>query len=381
MPSRPCFYSATLAAILLLLTGCGLPGAPQPPSLHLPRPVGDLQATRKGDRVQLTWKAPRVTTDGERLRNPGVTRICRSAQPTLPASQPPMPPADCTQVAEVPATSGAQAPAKSAAEASYSDTLPAELQQQQPAGAAIYSIEVLNDAGRGAGMSNAVAVPLAPTPPPPAQLLAQVTKDGPVISWVEDINTRQPPATAVGITYGFRLSRREKDKPNLAPVVVPSESAFVSPQLRQPNENLLDFSAEWEKTYLYWVTPVTTLKHADSSLEIEGADSPQVEVFVHDVFPPATPAGVQAVFSAEGTQRFIDLTWRPGLEADLASYNVYRREANGAAQKINSQAVKAPAFRDANVAGGHTYLYSVSALDLRDNESARSAEASETVPP
>jgi len=379
MPSRPCFYSATLAAMLLLLTGCGLPGAPQPPSLHLPRPVTDLQATRKGERVLLTWRTPRLSTDGERLRSLGPTRICRSTQPALPASQPPVPPASCAQVAEAPPS--AMPTGNHASESNYSDTLPAELQQQQSVGAAIYTIEVLNENGRGAGMSNVVAVPLAPTRPPPPQVFAQVTKDGPVISWTEDIKSRQPPAAGIGITYGFRVSRRDKSKPNLAPVVVPSESAFVSPRLPQPNENVLDSSAEWEKTYVYWVTPITTLKQGDQSMEIEGADSTPVEVFVHDVFPPATPAGVQAVFSAEGNLRFIDLTWQPGLEPDLAGYNVYRREAGSVAQKINTQVVKAPAFRDANVAGGHTYLYSVSAVDLRGNESARSAEASEMVPP
>jgi len=42
--------------------------------------------------------------------------------------------------------------------------------------------------------------------------------------------------------------------------------------------------------------------------------------------------------------------------------------------------VKSPAFRDMNVTPGHTYFYSVSAIDVRGNESAHSAEASESVP-
>ena len=48
--------------------------------------------------------------------------------------------------------------------------------------------------------------------------------------------------------------------------------------------------------------------------------------------------------------------------------------------KITAELVKAPAYRDAQVQRGHKYFYSVSAVDLRGNESARSAEASETVP-
>jgi hypothetical protein len=42
--------------------------------------------------------------------------------------------------------------------------------------------------------------------------------------------------------------------------------------------------------------------------------------------------------------------------------------------------VKTPAFRDTSVQPGTKYFYSVSAVDLRNNESARSPETSEAVP-
>jgi len=42
--------------------------------------------------------------------------------------------------------------------------------------------------------------------------------------------------------------------------------------------------------------------------------------------------------------------------------------------------VKSPSFRDTQVQAGHTYTYSVSAIDLRNNESAKSEETSESVP-
>jgi hypothetical protein len=46
---------------------------------------------------------------------------------------------------------------------------------------------------------------------------------------------------------------------------------------------------------------------------------------------------------------------------------------------LNSELVKTPAFRDSHVVSGKTYFYSVSAVDERANESARSEEASESV--
>src|SRR3954464_7265506 len=89
------------AALLLLLTaiflGCGTPGAPQPPSLRVPKPVDDLQAVRKGDVVYLRWTVPTETTDGQGVKGLGATRICRGYATDQPDS--------CKDlVAEVPST-------------------------------------------------------------------------------------------------------------------------------------------------------------------------------------------------------------------------------------------------------------------------------------
>jgi hypothetical protein len=81
-----------------------------------------------------------------------------------------------------------------------------------------------------------------------------------------------------------------------------------------------------------------------------------------------------------GQKPFIDLTWAPNLESDLAGYNVFRRVGNAQFEKLNKQLVSGSSFRDDNVETGRKYIYSVSAVDLRGNESQRSAEATETVP-
>ena len=66
-----------------------------------------------------------------------------------------------------------------------------------------------------------------------------------------------------------------------------------------------------------------------------------------------------------------------GVEGD---YNVYRHEEGTAPVKINSELVKPPTYRDTAVQPGHRYFYSVDAVDVRGNQSARSEEASEVVP-
>ena len=114
--------------------------------------------------------------------------------------------------------------------------------------------------------------------------------------------------------------------------------------------------------------------------QIAGEDTPPLRVVTHDVFPPATPTGLQAVFSGPGQKAFIDLVWTPDSEADLAGYNIFRRDSGADWRKINSDLVRSPAFRDDAVVAGQKYSYSVSAVDVRGNESSRSEETSETVP-
>ena len=141
-----------------------------------------------------------------------------------------------------------------------------------------------------------------------------------------------------------------------------------------------DSSFEWEKTYSYRVTPVSIETRQAGEVQVEGEDSPAVRIVAHDVFPPAVPSGLQAVYSGEGQKSFVDLIWAPVTDADLAGYTVYRREKDGAPVKLSAELVKSPSYRDSAVESGKTYFYSVSATDVRGNESARSEEASENVP-
>ena len=67
-------------------------------------------------------------------------------------------------------------------------------------------------------------------------------------------------------------------------------------------------------------------------------------------------------------------------DLDFAGYNVYRHEPGSAPEKLNTEPLKTPAYRDTAVSSGRGYSYSVSSVDGRGNESARSEEASESVP-
>jgi hypothetical protein len=330
---------------------------PQPPSLELPKPPSDLRAMRKGDRVTLTWTIPSVTTDRQTARSLGHTRICRAIAVEL---------TQCgTPAGEVTAKPNPGVAGKKIA-GSYVDSLPG--QTQDPSSFVTYAIEVLNADGRGAGLSNQVQVSLARTLPPPRDFAARVTGQGIVLSWTGDV----PPANSAH--YLYRVYRSVEGSP---------QRTLAGELKVGPEQNLTftDAGIEWERTYEYRAETVTVITQASKpELQIEGDDTAAVKVFAHDVFPPAVPSGLQAVFSGPGQSAFIDLIWAPVTDVDLNGYNVYRHEEGAATARVNVEVVKTPAFRDASVVSGKKYFYSVSAVDVRGNESALSEEANEAVP-
>jgi hypothetical protein len=357
---RPGFLAAILILVISALLGCGVPGAPLPPSADIPRFVGDLKAVRKGDTVTLTWTTPTETSDGELIRKPGkmlLQRALRSGpnsdlvfqtiselplQPTLKEGR------------------GEQATAK--------DTL-TNLLRPGGSGFALYMVLAQGRNGKSFGLPNRVSVPLVPNLAPPSKLSANPVPTGIMISWepsgpVPNANTQTQ--------YAYKVMRRLQGAKD--PVVVTQVKADDAAN------SFTDTGIEWEKSYLYWIVPVTLWQDENRKGEIEGDDSPLVDVLAHDSFPPANPSGVEAVYSPATTNSFIDITWTANTEPDLAGYNVYRRRENELPVKINSDLIKTPRFPDPGVQPGMKYFYSVTAVDLRGNESGKSEETSETIP-
>jgi len=354
-------------ALCLLLAGCAQNGPPLPPSLELPKPPSDLRASRKGNHVTLIWSEPTRTTDRQSVRYIGPTLVCLSLEYEI---------TECgSPAAMLPAPSAAEPKSDSARPAAqtYTTTLPAAMQPLDPAAEVTYAVEVLNRNARGAGLSNRVHVPAVVTLPPPTDLAADLTGDGVVLTWTSAGESQNVP----NLQHRYRVYRRDESSGKDAiagEVPVPIATTEPGPV------RFTDSSFEWEKTYLYRITAVTVIKRPDSEVQVEGDDTSSVRVIAHDVFPPTVPTGLQAAYSGEGQKPFVDLIWAPVTSADLAGYNVYRSEENGAIIKLNSDLVQSPSYRDSAVASGKTYTYSVSAVDLRGNESQRSESTSEPVP-
>jgi len=331
-----------------------------PPSLDIPKFVGDLKAVRKGETITLTWTTPTETTDGELIRKPGKLLVQRALTSGHGADL------NFQTISELPLEPalkegrGDQATAK--------DTLTGAL-RSGGAEFAVYSILAQGHNGKSFGLPNRVSVPLLPSLPAPHNVSAHLVPLGVMLKW-EDALPAAPPSQ----TQQFKIKRRLQGS---------KEAVLVKQVNASAHGGLVDNTIDWEKNYQYWITPITLWQDGNRKGEVEGDDSAIVAIFAHDSFPPAAPSGLQAVFSSAGAAQqgsFIDLTWTPNIENDLAGYNIYRHAANGAPVKINSELIKTPRFPDPGIQPGMKYFYSVTAVDLRGNESGRSEETSETVP-
>lgn len=343
--------AAGLGLPLLMMAGCGLAASPQPPSLKLPEPVTDLTAQRTGDQVELHWTMPKRDTDKVLLKGEQKAEICR-------------------RVEKEPCVIAGTASFAPQAAAAYTDHLPAEV-TSGPARLLAYTVILKNHAGRDAGPSNAAVTAAGSAPPPVANLRAEAQAAGVVLSW-----------TAEGSDATIRIDRKLVET---AGAKKPQNSAQIPQEQTleysgKDEGRVLDRDAALDHTYTYSAQRIAKLTLDGQPVDVASAPSETITIDARDVFPPAVPQGLEAVADPEA--KAIDLSWQPNTEADLAGYVVYRRETGSGAPpvRISPSALAAPSFHDAGVTPGHSYAYSVSAVDHDGNESARSAEVEEALP-
>jgi hypothetical protein len=340
------------------LSGCGTPGAPMPPSLNLPDRVDDLAAVRAGNQVTLTWTMPKKNTDKLLLKRNVTVSVCRKLnQPDCDESGP--------AISLAPGVGG-----------KFTDTLPPALASGPPR-VARYFVELKNQNGRSAGLSNAAVVLAGEAPAPVAGLNAEVRKGGVVLHWKTNNET-----AAIRLRRTLLTPATTKNQGGLlAPAPEPLEQILLVDA--GTTGRALDKEIRFGQTYEYRAQRVARVDADGQTLELAGEFSAPVRVEALDVFPPAVPTGLAAVATAaeNGTEGAIDLSWQPGTDADLAGYAVYRREGEAAWTRISTaRPLVGPAFHDTQIQPGHTYTYAVSAIDQGGHESARSAETQENVP-
>lgn len=356
-------WSAGAAVLGSVLAGCGMPGAPLPPSLNLAPPVTNLSAARTGEQVRLAWTMPTKSTDKLLLKDNVQVRVCRRQAQSR----------DCVVAGDVQLAPGAQG--------NFSEELPEELATGTPR-SLTYFVVLRNRNGRSAGFSNGAEVLAGEAPAAVAGLEAEVRKEGVVLHWKDA--SEGPEATAVRLQR--RLLTPVAAKPLRGPIAPPPEQVetnLLVDQSGKVRDGAIDKNIRFGTVYEYRAQRIVQARVDGTMMEIDGPLSAPLRVEATEMFPPAVPSGLAAVAvtGENGVAPGIDLSWQPNTESDLAGYIVYRREEGGEWQRISPpQPWAGPGFHDAHVEAGHSYSYAVSAIDQNGHESGRSAEATETVP-
>ena len=342
---------------MLLEASCGAPAEPQPSHPVVPAAVTDLAARQRGDGGLLTFTPPAKNVEGERLASPPSMEILRGFAPAgaqTPASG---------SLSIVYTVSGQVLDTYLAGDrVEFQDPIKPEEIAQHSGERMFYVVRGRVSKRAASHDSNAASFLLRPAPTPVADVRATVVEAGVELRW-------EPPTTVSGgapLTSlgGYRIYRAEAGSgaPG-APERRPPEIAGLS-----PSPNYLDEKIEWGKTYVYTVRSVAQY----GAEAVESGESRAVEVTPKDIFPPAPPLDLVAVYvpSAGATPAAVELSWAISPEADAAGYNVYRAgEGQEKPQRVTPALLPTPAFRDTPVVPGAEYTYAVTAVDRAGNES------------
>jgi hypothetical protein len=380
VPAPIFHFLFSIFASLTLLAGCGAPGEPVERKPPIPTAVRDLAATQQGDNVILTFTFPKESVEGRELKQPPAIEIFRDFQ-TVPASSTSAAPSVAvpkapTLLVTIPSAMVAQYDTQR--QIRYVDELKPEDFTQHPGTQAVYIVRTRTSPKKESANSNAVPLRVEPAADQITDLKAEVTHQGIVLTWTPPQKTEVGAAPPIALYRIFRHEVEQATAPTAG--LQQPHSEKPSAQIGDcPTPPFRDTQIQFGKTYVYTVRSVA--QYPD--LQIESLDSPPITVSPLDTFPPAAPQGLVVVLvPAQGSApAYLDLSWSISAENDIAGYNIYRSEQEGApGQKQNPELLRTPAFRDMNTVPGHRYFYTVTAVDRVGNESPASAAASGEVP-
>ncbi len=308
---------------------------------------------------------PRRTTDKLPIKQPVSIRVCRRVESS-----------GCVTVGEVPGTGKP--------DGHFDDVLPPEL-VNGTVRLLSYTVEVRNRAGHSAGSSNEAFSASGAAPAAMTGFAAEVRADGVVLRWHAASVEGEQPAIRIHrvlvVPAGAAPAKSTNASFGKGSPLTAEQTLKVSLTGGTDPGKALDPDAAFGQKYTYTAARVLERSVAGHTIEVVDSPSDAVSVETQDVFPPHTPEDLAVVTVPE--EKAVDLSWAPVADKDLAGYLVYRREVNGAGapERISpATPILAPSFRDAKAEPGHTYAYSVSAVDQAGNESPRSAEVQETMP-
>ena len=350
-----------LAAIALGLAigACGRKGPGVAPERRIPMAVSDLEGVLRTGVVELAWTVPRRRVDNTRLMDPAVTRLYRTEDSGQGEPRPAMLVDDrVVGYAEI-ATFKAADPAAPAGQRTgrfmFTDrnvTLGHRY---------TYVVTSTDVEGRTSAPSRRLTLAIIAAPEAPEDVKAVPGEREVRLSW-------RPPAR---LTDGGPV-----DTPLIYEILrAPGPDAPLAVVRRtEPGvTTAIDGSLENDRTYAYAIRSVRQQGVAMA----EGPTSARVVVTPTDVTPPRPATSLVAIPS----EHAVRLSWTLSQDPDVAGYVIYRAVGTAPFERIGSVRSPSTTFTDRDLASG-VYRYAVTAQDasVRANESARSNEATVTVP-
>lgn len=374
-PGTASFAFRVSLFVISLVSGCGAPGDPVPPSPLVPVAVSDLAARQVGDGTELVFSLPPKTVSGEKLTAPPAIEIVRGSLKPNGAPDP----KSFRVVYTIPGALVGNYVA--AGHVKFTDPISPAETKEHPGATYAYLIRTRLSKKRASGDSNIVTVKMFPVPQPISSLQFQITEAAVNLTWAAPTQTSAgDPLAAVS---GYRVYRGEIDSHAPAPTSKDLSAVhWISPLAlfsSSAANSYSDAQFDFGKTYVYIVRSFVSVE----GNEVESDNSEPVVVTPLDTFPPAAPQDlVGAVLPGAAPSTFVvDLSWSINLETDFAGYRVYRSDQEGVrGQLVTSNLLPTPAFRDSSVMPGHRYWYTVTALDRTGNESAPSSSIAVDIP-
>jgi hypothetical protein len=326
----------------------------------VPVAIADLAARQSGSAVVLTFSLPHQSTDRESLAVPPAVEIYRT---TLPAGAIPDRKTPWRLVYTIP-SQRVDSYVKGERVEFRDPFMPDDL--RRIAGShLVYMVRTRASRRRASDDSNFFALAIYPATEAPRDVRVSVTESAIDLSWTEPLSS-ETPAPA-----GYRVYRAELEPGeetagrDLSQVKLKSAIELAG---SSSSPGFRDMRFEFGRTYLY---VVRAFAQFGPDL-VESADSAPAVVTPRDTFPPGAPAGLEAMVIPATSQAsaYVELSWSISPEEDLAGYYVYRSDRDDIpGERITSEILPSPAFRDTSVVPSRRYFYRVSAVDRAGNES------------
>jgi hypothetical protein len=357
-------FACCLLSFAFLSAACGKRHPPLPPVERVPQRTELLSGVQRGNRVILSWPAPRRNASDESvqsIRRVDVYRLAEAVGDPLPLTEEEFS-ARATLVGSV----GEEQITRAADALEYTD----ELSLSEPVRLR-YAVRYVNAAGQRASFSNflliepAASVSLPPVVAPSPEVLENAI----TVRWdAPDANvdgTR--PANLLG--YNVYRSSGSQNEPAQTPLNTRPVSA----------NSFADQAFKFGEEYVYVVRAVSL---GTGGEPVESLNSNAVTARPADVFPPAPPTGLTAAASPSPLR--ISVFFAANQERDVVGYDLFRSNdpdlPKGSWTKLNREPLQRTTFQDEAVRSGQKYFYYVVAIDAAGNVSRPSEVQSETAP-